>query len=137
MRVVHETDEVIGSDEGPERRVLATDVEVADSTLSQAKGLMFRSEVPDGYALVLDVGSGGGLWPFSEGPPRQFVHMLFMRVPIDVLWLDGERVVETASLSPWTGMGMARADRIVELPAGATDGITVGDTVRVEGLDDG
>jgi len=134
MRVVHEGDEVIGGDDGPTRTVLATEVEVADSVLSQAKGLMFRSSLPEEFALVLDVG-GGGLLPFSDGPQRQFVHMLFMRVPIDVIWLVENRVVETATLSPWTGFGFQKADRILELPAGGAEGVGVGDTVRVEGPD--
>jgi uncharacterized membrane protein (UPF0127 family) len=135
MRVVHETDEIIGSDDDPERRVLATNVELADSTLTQAKGLMFRKSIPEDYALVMDIGSGGGLLPFSGGPSRQFVHMLCMRFPIDVLWLLDDEVTKTARLGPWTGMGMATADRIVELPAGATEGVAVGDTVTVEGLE--
>jgi uncharacterized membrane protein (UPF0127 family) len=134
MRVVHETDEVIGSDDGASRRVLATNVEVADSPLSQAKGLMFRRAIPDDYALVLEVGDGGGLIPFSGGPSRQFVHMLCMRFPVDVLWLLDDEVTETARLSPWTGTGVARANRIIELPAGAADGVTVGDTVSVEDI---
>jgi uncharacterized membrane protein (UPF0127 family) len=62
--------------------------------------------------------------------------MLFMRFPIDVLWLQGERVVKRARLSPWTGYGVARADRIIELPAGAAEGVSVDDTVVVEGLDE-
>jgi uncharacterized membrane protein (UPF0127 family) len=136
MRVVHETDELIGSDDGPDRRVLATNVELADSTLTQAKGLMFRKSIPDDYALVMDVGSGGGLVPFSGGPSRQFVHMLCMRFPIDVVWLDDDEVTKSAQLGPWTGMGVAKATRIIEFPAGATDGITIGDTVRVEGAAD-
>ncbi|WP_302082505.1 DUF192 domain-containing protein [Salinibaculum rarum] len=136
MRVVHRQDEVLGSDESPTDRVLASTVELADSTLSQAKGLMFRSSIPDDFALVMEVDGSGGLFSLTDGPPRQFVHMLFMRFPIDVLWLDGDRVVETAQLSPWTGFGVASADRIIELPAGATEGVTPGDTVLVEGIDD-
>lgn len=130
MRVVYRQDGVIGSDEGPEERVLATEVEIADSTLSQAKGLMFRSSVPDDFALVLEVGGDGGL--LTGGPSRQFVHMLFMRFPIDVLWLQDDRVVQKERLSPWTGAGVAKADRIVELPAGNASDVTVGDVVRVE-----
>jgi len=134
MRVVHRTDEVIGSDDDPDEQVLAETVEVADSTLSQAKGLMFRASVPEDFALVMELGDGGGL--LSSSPSRQFVHMLFMRFPIDVLWLHGERVVKRARLSPWTGYGVAKADRIIELPAGAAEGVSVDDTVRVDGLDD-
>jgi len=132
MRVVHRQDEVIGSDDSGGERTLATDVEVAESTLSQGKGLMFRSSIPDDFALVMELGGGGLL---TSGPSRQFVHMLFMRFPIDVLWLDGERVVARKRLSPRTGYGVARADRIIELPAGSADGVSVGDTVRIEDTD--
>ncbi len=135
MRVVHRQDEVLGSEETPPDRTLATNVELADSTLSQAKGLMFRSSIPDDFALVMEVGGGGGLFSLSSGPPRQSVHMLFMRFPIDVLWLDGDRVVKNARLSPWTGIGVSKADRIIELPAGAADGVSAGDTVVIEGID--
>jgi len=129
MRVVHEPD---GGDASAVR-VLATDVEVADSALAQAKGLMFRSTLPEGFALVMDV--GGGL--LTTGPSRQFVHMLFMRVPIDVVWLAGGEVTRTARLSPWTGAGLAKADRIIEFPAGVAADVAVGDSVRVEGLEEG
>jgi uncharacterized membrane protein (UPF0127 family) len=88
--------------------------------------------VPDGFALVMDV--GGGL--LSGRPSRQFVHMLFMRVPIDVLWLVDDEVVETARLSPWTDFGLAKATRIVELPAGGAEGVAVGDAVRVDDAGD-
>ena len=77
MRIVHEQEDVLGGEETDEQRLLATEVEVADSALAQAKGLMFREPVPEDFALVMDV--GGGL--LSGGPSRQFVHMLFMRVP--------------------------------------------------------
>jgi uncharacterized membrane protein (UPF0127 family) len=128
MRVVHEQEDVLGDDGTAGQRVLATEVEVADSALAQAKGLMFREPVPEDFALVMDV--GGGL--LSGGPSRQFVHMLFMRVPIDVVWLVDETVQRTARLSPWTGFGVARADRIVELPAGGAEGVEPGDRIRVE-----
>jgi uncharacterized membrane protein (UPF0127 family) len=124
MHVLHRPADATGGDE---LRVLATEVELAESVLSQARGLMFRGSLPEGFALVMDV--GGGL--LTNGPSRQFVHMLFMRVPIDVLWLAGDEVIETARLSPWTDFGVAKADRIVELPAGGADGVSVGDAVRV------
>jgi len=133
MRVVHEGED-IGEENASNRRVLATDVEIADSLLSTAKGLMFRSSLPDDYALVMEVG-GNGLLPFTSGPPRQFVHMLFVRVPLDVIWLDGTEVDSIARLKPWRGVGMAKANRILELPAGNAERVEPGDTVLVE--DDG
>lgn len=134
LRVVHERDETLGEGGSPERSVLATTVDVADSILSTGKGLMFRSTVPDDYALVMEVG-GDTLLPFTSGPPRQFVHMLFVRMPLDVIWLDGSEVVRVSRLKPWLGVGMARADRILELPAGSADGVSVGDRVVVENSD--
>ncbi|MEF8812763.1 MAG: DUF192 domain-containing protein [Halovenus sp.] len=130
MRVVLERDDTHGEG-GTEAAVLATDVEVADSALSQARGLMFRSGVPEDYALVLEVG-GGGLLPFSGGPSRQIVHMLFVRFPIDVVWLVDDEVTKVARLRPWRSVRLGTADRILELPAGAAADVSAGDTVRVE-----
>jgi uncharacterized membrane protein (UPF0127 family) len=125
MRVVH--------DDGSERRTLAETVEVAESTLEQAKGLMFRASIPDDYALVFRL--HGPTWPLSALLGEygyQSIHMLFVRFPIDVVWLRGEEVAQVKTLSPWTGLGMARADTVLELPAGAADGVESGDRVVVE-----
>jgi uncharacterized membrane protein (UPF0127 family) len=108
-------------------RVLATEVEIADSMLSRARGLMFRGSLPEEYALVLEV--GGGLF---GGPSVQTIHMLFVRLPLDVVWLAGGEVQRVARLKPWRGLAAARADRILELPAGAASGVEQGDTVIVE-----
>ena len=127
-RVVWVGDDTIGEDTD-NREVLATEVEIADSALSQARGLMFRSSVPDEYALVMEVGSGSLIF---GGPSRQLVHMLFVRFPIDVVWLVGEEVTRVERMHPWRSIGLAKADRIIELPAGAADGVAAGDTVAVE-----
>lgn len=129
-RVVLVGDDTIGEDVD-NRELLATTVEVADSALSQARGLMFRSSVPDGYALVMEVG-GGGLLSFG-GPSRQLVHMLFVGFPIDVVWLVDDEVTRVERMHPWRSVAMAKADRILELSAGAADGVERGDTVVVEG----
>lgn len=119
-RVVHEPAD------GP-ARAIATELERAESALAQARGLMFRSSLPDDYALVLEVGTG------LLGRTRsQTVHMLFVRFPLDVVWLVEDRVTRVERLQPWRGFASARADRILELPAGAGDGVEPGDTVRVE-----
>ena len=123
--VVHEPEDTLGEG-GAEPRVLTDDVEIADSTLSQMRGLMFRSEIPG--ALVMEVGGGFSL---TGGPPRQFVHMLFVRHTLDVIWLDGDEVKKVARMHPWRSVGMAKADRILELPAGGAEGVSVGDTVRL------
>ena len=112
---------------GGTERPLATDVEVADSLLSQATGLMGRADLPEGYALVLEVGEG------LFGPSRQVVHMLFVRTPLDVLWLVDNEVIRVARLKPWRDIGVAKADRVVELPPGGADGVEPGDTVSLRG----
>lgn len=102
--------------------VLATDVDVADSTLSRARGLMFRRSIPEDYALV---------FAFDD-VSRRDVHMLFVPFPIDALWLVEDEVRQTKRLRPWIGFGSADADTLIELPAGATAAIDVGDTVSVD-----
>ena len=119
-RVVHEPGE--GSGE-----VLATEVEVADSTLSRARGLMFRRSVPEEFALVMETGTG-----LLGRPAQQVVHMLFVRFPLDVVWLVDEEVQQVSRMRPWRGLSSGRADCILELPAGAAEAVEPGDTVRVE-----
>lgn len=109
MRVLHEGEP------------LATDVEVAEGFLAKARGLMGRRSVADDYALV---------FPFDR-PARRSVHMLFVRTALDVLWLADGRVTRRSTLSPWIGVGRARADTIVELAPGATADVEVGDAVTV------
>ncbi|WP_435317719.1 DUF192 domain-containing protein [Haloarchaeobius sp. TZWSO28] len=114
MRLLHST--------GERARILASDVEIADTMLSRAKGLMFRRSIPDDYALVFQ---------FDEPRPRD-VHMVFVPFPIDVLWLVGDEVVHKKRLRPWIGLGRGTADTLVELPAGEADDISEGDIVRLE-----
>lgn len=115
MRIVHAA--------GRDERVLADRVETAESTLDQLRGVMFRGSLPDGYGLV---------FPFDR-TARRSVHMLFVRVPLDVLWLEGTRVERVERLRPWIGFGVARADTVVELPAGAATDVQPDETVRIEG----
>ena len=116
MHVVHEA--------GGTSRELAGDVEVADGLVSKGLGLMFRRSVPDDYALV---------FPF-DGPGERSLHMVAVPFDVDALWLVDGEVRRVARLAAWTGPGRARADTVVELPAGAADGVAAGDAVRVEGL---
>ncbi|MEF8886429.1 MAG: DUF192 domain-containing protein [Haloarculaceae archaeon] len=153
MRVLHEPDPGAGADagggqrtswneraprhDGASARVLATAVERPASALAHAKGLRFRRELPEDYAFVMDVGRASSL-PLLGGPRWTVVDMLFVHVPLDVLWLVDGEVVGTKRLRPWTGVGAGKADTIVELPAGAASDVTAGDTVRVvEAGDDG
>jgi len=109
--------------------VLADRVEVAASLWAKFMGLMGRSGLP----------SGDGLWlPSSNG-----IHMFFMRIPIDAVFLSrgdrqgGRRVVSVhRGLRPWLGIVplVRGADGCLELPVGTIDATatTPGDTVRFD-----
>jgi uncharacterized membrane protein (UPF0127 family) len=114
MPVVH--------DPGGEARTLATTVDRAESMVEQSRGLMFRRSIPDDYALV---------FPFEE-VGRRFIHMLFVAVSIDVVWVANDEVQRVTTMHPWRSMGYAKADTVLELPAGAAEGVETGDTVVVE-----
>lgn len=87
--------------------LIAEHVEVADSVLSRFLGLMFRKELPPGHGLALK--------------PCNSVHMLFMRFPLDVVFIDRDgRVVRVLdSIRPWRASSFVRgAKAAIELPAG-------------------
>lgn len=92
-------------------QVVSEDVEVADTPAGRAAGLMFRRGLSG--ALVLDAGR----------ETRDGIHMLFVRFPIDVVFLDADkRIVGLAEgLRPWLGTAFPRGRfrYAVELPAGA------------------
>ena len=101
--------------------MLASDVDVASGTLQQAWGLMFRRSIPDDYALVFSF----------DTPDVRSIHMLFVLFPLDVLWLVDDEVTRKSRLRPWIGLGRGTADAIVELPAGAAEGVSEGDVVEL------
>ena len=103
------------------RRTLATDVEVVDTFLSRARGLMFRRSIPDEYAMV---------FRFDEADERD-LHMIFVPFDLDAVWVVDGEVTATKRLRAWRGLGAAAADTVIELPAGAASAVDVGDTVRV------
>jgi hypothetical protein len=117
VRVVHEAD--------GEERTLASEVEAADGLLSKGVGLMFRRSIPDDYALVFS---------FSK-PRKRGLHMVCVPFGIDAVWLVDEEVQQVKRLSAWTGRGRAKADTVIEMPAGTANGVEEGDTVRIEGFE--
>ena len=119
MRLVHRR----GPPDDRTERLLASDVDVAQSRLAQARGLMFRRSIPEEYALV---------FPF-DGVEARTLHMLFVPFAIDAVWLVDDEVTATARLSPFVGLARGDADTVVELPAGAADAVAVGDEVVVSG----
>jgi uncharacterized membrane protein (UPF0127 family) len=114
VRVVHEPADA-------SERTLATEVEFADGLLSQGRGLMFRRSIPDDYALVFRFGRAA----------NRGLHMVFVPFDIDALWLVDGEVTARERLPAWRGVGRGRANTVLELPAGAAEGVEPGDTVRV------
>jgi uncharacterized protein len=114
-------------------RVLAGSVEDAAGLWGKFMGLMGRSSL----------GADAALWlPDSNG-----IHMMFMRFPIDAVFLggadpsrDGARPVLTVhpTLRAWTGVVplVRGAKGVLELPAGtiASTGTAVGDLIALEPL---
>ena len=109
--------------------VLAADLEVAAGLWGKFMGLMGRRSLA----------SGAGLWlPESNG-----IHMMFMRFPIDAVFVsapavDGTRSVLSLhrSLPTWRGLVplVRGAKGVLELPAGTIDATStlVGDHVLIE-----
>lgn len=99
---------------------VATDLEVARSQWQRMRGLLGR----DGLA------SGGGM----RFDGTNSIHMMFMRFPIDVLYLDrNHRVVKLVhELAPWRFSAAWRAKATIELPAGTlrAHGVEVGDIIE-------
>jgi hypothetical protein len=119
--------------------VVASDVEVAASLWGKFKGLMGRASLAP----------GAGLWlPDSNG-----IHMMFMRFPIDAVFLGraaeggggtrpavaggGARPVVAVyrGLAAWTGLVplVRGAHGVLELPVGSIDesGTEVGDLIEI------
>jgi uncharacterized membrane protein (UPF0127 family) len=99
-------------------------VEVARGTVARGLGLMGRRGWSRSDGLLLERCNS--------------VHTFFMRMPIDVVFLDGEGTVLRAvsSVRPWrVGPVAWRARRALELPAGvlAESATAAGDRLSFEG----
>jgi uncharacterized membrane protein (UPF0127 family) len=88
-------------------RVVAPHVAEAASMWQRFMGLMFRKELPEGHGLALT--------------PCNSIHMFFMRIPLDVVFLSREGTVVRVyhGIRPWRVSRIVRgAHTAVELPAG-------------------
>src|SRR6266511_6353918 len=79
---------------------------VAATPLRRMKGLLGRKDLPPGEGIFL--------------APASSIHMLFMRFPIDAVFLDRENVVRkvVADLRPWRLASARGSKSVVELAAG-------------------
>lgn len=103
--------------------MLASDARVAKSYWARFVGLLGRSSLKPGEALVIE--------------PCSSVHTAFMRFTIDVLYVDrANSVVKSVSaLRPFRASAVLRgAHAVIELPSGviAETGTSVGDQLDLE-----
>ncbi len=103
---------------------LATRLRMAGSHWSRLRGLMGTAaeKFPAGQALWI--------------VPSRGVHTLAMRFPIDVLYLDGNKVVvyAKANLQPWRVAPVRmQAASVLELPGNTlhSTGTSVGDQIEI------
>ncbi len=111
MKTVRATIE--GSD-----RVLAERVSVADNIWSRFWGLMGRRHLAEDEGLLI--------------APCYSVHTMFMRFPIDVIFLDrDDRVLKIAAMKPFRAAVGRGARSVVEMNGGcaAQAGLSTGDRV--------
>jgi uncharacterized membrane protein (UPF0127 family) len=103
------------------RRVLASAVEAAFDSRTRKQGLLNRTGLDPGMALVL--------------APCGAIHTFFMRFPIDVVFVrrDGTVARVVSNLAPWRIAIAFGAHAAIELAAGgaARCGTSVGDRVRL------
>jgi uncharacterized protein len=108
---------------------VADPLTLGESFWARFRGLMGRASLPQ----------GAGLW--LPGSPS--IHMLFMRFPIDCVFLGPEAPDETRrvvglrrALRPWVGVvwWVRGGAGVIELPVGAIDasGTEIGDVVAIE-----
>jgi uncharacterized membrane protein (UPF0127 family) len=86
--------------------VLATCLEVANTSSKRNKGLLGRDSLP----------AGEGLWIL----PCEAVHTFWMQFPIDLIYLDRKNGIRklVSDLPPWRLSACLTAHSVIELPAG-------------------
>jgi uncharacterized membrane protein (UPF0127 family) len=103
--------------------VLGEAIEVADTAVRRVKGLLGRECLEDGQGLLFKQCSS--------------LHTLFMRFPIDILFIDksGKVLKSRSSVKPFKLVAAPlRAHYALELPSGsiARSGTRVGDRVTFQ-----
>jgi uncharacterized membrane protein (UPF0127 family) len=108
--------------------IICDELVLGKSFMQRFRGLMGRASMPTNQGLYL---------------PANSIHMMFMRFPIDALFVSKENehgrrsVVSTrADLPTWRGivMPVRGAEGVVEMPAGTLEraGVAEGDSVVFE-----
>ena len=105
--------------------VLCERLTVAHGMAEQSRGLLGRTGLEPGEGMLF---IAGRLIPFM------WMHMFFMRFPIDIVFLDrADRVIRIdRRLKPWRVSSLViGARKALELAAGAADGTSAGDRIAL------
>ncbi|MDR1819165.1 MAG: DUF192 domain-containing protein [Methanobrevibacter sp.] len=106
-----------------------SEVEIANSYLKRLKGLMFKKNITKG--LILNI-------PKSRYSKRSSIHMFFMRISLDILFINEEnKVYEMVALKPWKTYSPKKpAKYVVELKKDTinTKNIEVNDEISIKTL---
>lgn len=106
------------------KTTLCKRVEKAISSLSKARGLMFRRSLKGGLLMVFEKEQRVGIW------------MICMLMPLDILWIDkrGKIVFLKEHAKPWLYFGSRKAAFVLELKAGTVKktGTRIGDILYIE-----
>lgn len=104
-------------------------VEIADSIISQARGLSGRSDMPE---------DGGMLFVFGSSGSRSF-WMKGMNFSLDIIWINGNEIIQIDKNVPFPNLNndlesyrsSGLVDKVLEINAGLSDklGIKVGDEI--------
>ena len=102
---------------------LAFQYRLADSFIARFKGLMGEKSLPSGTGLVLT--------------PCNSVHMFFMKIPLDVLFMDKKNSVVyiIENMQPWTISKLVhKSTYVIELPTGTVNKTytQIGDQIELE-----
>ncbi|OUJ19230.1 hypothetical protein AMET1_0884 [Methanonatronarchaeum thermophilum] len=103
--------------------VVAREIDVADTYLTRMKGLMFKLNPPDDYAMV---------FIFKEEKEVN-LHMLFVPFNITALFLDErDRVRKISKLEAWRGRAKGVAQKIIEIPEKNYKEVDVGEKLIID-----
>jgi uncharacterized protein len=107
-----------------EKKVLMKNVRFASNTWERTKGLMFEDKKNFNYALIFD-------FPV-ESKIGTSLHMIFVFFPIDVLFLDKNKVVvDKATLTPFMPNYTPKkaAKYVIEMPENKIASVKLGQKV--------
>lgn len=110
------------------RSVLCERLENAGGLAGQSRGLLGRTRLDQDAGLLFD---NGRFTPFM------WMHMFFMKFPIDIVFLDRDGIVLKIdrNLRPWRVSSLVlRARRALELASGAAErsATAIGDRITLE-----